>query len=167
MFYRVEKDGQGPYRGHDAALLDGRACQQHPPYYEDSIPDSWYDDHNRLDADGGGRYVFAFSSLQQVYRWFRGEIHILERYGFEIREYDENSTLTGWRVYRGARQVIIPMANENPTVPAWARNEPNEAPTKPQLGQLGPNWGDVLDYFGPDELNEDERPYGYDAEGLT
>ena len=148
MFYRVEKNGEGPYRGPEAALLDGRNCQQHPGYYDDLIPESWYDDNENI-SDDGGRYVFAFSSLQQVYRWFKGEIHILEQYGYEIREYDEDSTLTGYMVHHGARQVIIPM-------PLGACRE----------AQQGPNWDEVLAAFGPDVVTEDEQPYDYDPSEL-
>ena len=149
MYYRVEKNGSGPYRGDDGCILDGRGCRQHPAMYDDCIDESWWDDHMAIGGDGG-RYVFAFASLQQVYRWFKGEIHILERWGYEIREYDEDSTLTGWRVYRGARQVIMPV--------------PNGAPRNTQQG---PNWADVLSAFGPDEWNEDEKPYDYDLNELS
>ena len=150
MYYRVEKDGTGPYRGPEVGILDGRNCRQHPNSCDDYICGSWYDSSDAAENDGW-TYVFAFSSMQQLYNWFRGEIHILIRWGYKIVEYKETKHLD-WPVFHGNRQVIFAV--------------PNGAPMKPQQGQQGqegPEWADVLDAFGPDEWNPDEMPYDYEA----
>jgi len=147
MFYRVEKDGVGPYRGPEGCICDGRASRQHPGYYDDLISDQWWDEQTEARVDGYS-YLFAFSSLQKLHQWFRGEIHILISHGYSIVEYEEDE-YQDWPVFRGGRQVIFAVPNLGPyAATAGHHGAPSET-----------DWPQLVAAFGPDEWNPDEMPY--------
>jgi hypothetical protein len=88
LFYRVERDGVGPYRGYDGTetKLEEMLCD-HGLDYRCNHPTPWEEPQigSRMDdAD----YRCGFHSMEQMMEWFDGWGDALAEYGFRVHVYD-------------------------------------------------------------------------------
>ena len=94
MIYRVEHPcGKGPYQ----TIVDGKyiACCKKDHYDEIQHPDPYYDIPGWAKLPNKSQYVFGFTSLTQLYKWFEGLEHIWEH--CSIRVYDCEPVLASER----------------------------------------------------------------------
>jgi ribosome modulation factor len=95
LFYRVERDGKGPYTSYQYGVdidlermsADHAFCSTHPTPYEDEGIRGFHT----------GYHVCGFTGFEKMVKWFDGWGDALAESGFRVRVYDtrEDHVVTG------------------------------------------------------------------------
>lgn len=100
-FYRIEKDGEGPYcLSSDAWKRQGHGFLNTPSPYEDNIIDNSMDLRSAIRfIDKMENFLFCFSSIEQMIDWFMGEeIQILiEKFKYSIVKVEATKYVLGMK----------------------------------------------------------------------
>jgi hypothetical protein len=114
-FYRVEKDGKGPYAG-DCPIINYLQSKGHlrdgnmPASYENARPVPSSDSILAPAWDRLGQkqetMVFGFAKFDDIFAWFslKDEIEFFRIYGYKIVTYDVKTMI------KGSKQAVAPRA---------------------------------------------------------
>lgn len=120
-FYRVEKNGKGPYAGRDSVVYylfekkvisgkyfpDGYQNARPTPSEDKELSKFW--DYTGKDIKNS--YCFGFSSFDDIFRWFNlpEEIEFFEKYGFSIVKYETCDIIKGDKQAIARSDSLVPI----------------------------------------------------------
>jgi len=121
MFFRIEKNGIGPYRYHsfypnDGVSLDLWMDNQHvkhqmPTPSQDTVLCKIYSFIDQVSRKFPKQILFAFTSRQQIETYFSvDELKKLNKLGFVINSYSEDLC---FKVLHGESQVVMFLSEES------------------------------------------------------
>lgn len=121
MFFRIEKNGIGPYRYHsfypnEGIHLDSWMDKQHtkhqmPTPSQDSVLCKIYSFIDKVSKKFPKQILFAFTNRSEIETYFsEDELKKLQKLGFTINSYSEDSC---FKVLHGESQVVLFLSEQS------------------------------------------------------
>lgn len=120
-FYRVEKNGIGPYAGENSVvsfLFEKKVIsgEHFPEGYQDARPtpsedvglsEFWTKNEKRIRQN----YLFGFSSFDAIFSWFNlpEEIEFFKKYGFSVVKYETYDIIKGDKQAVARKDSLVPI----------------------------------------------------------
>jgi hypothetical protein len=120
-FYRVEKNGKGPYAGENSViyfLFEKKVIsgKHFPEGYQDARPTPSMDNGlskfwTETESEIRQNYVFGFSSFDAIFSWFSlpEEIEFFEKYGFSVVKYEACDIIKGEKQAIARSDSLMPI----------------------------------------------------------